>query len=239
MPYLLLAPPHWLRFSAEEAVVATILVVSGMAIGHISTVQDSFTSLFEKPTPLQPDSGPKRRKPFEVPQIFLPIYLPLLLIVAAISVPVTYLRNWRVRRSERKFREQMRDAGRLMTWDEFELALIERHGTTIEELLSIKGPVRLWWTPEDVRSISPTKCPDQTQAQAFWFERQPSELQSYFEWCFAEFTNPRFGGARLVQFPERKGMPEAKRKEFTAKLAEAAAEAVPACSFRAVRGKRI
>jgi hypothetical protein len=52
----------------------------------------------------------------------------------------------------------MSAAGRSMSWREFEMVLEKRQGTIIGECLSEKGPCRLWWTPENVRAVSPHKC---------------------------------------------------------------------------------
>ena len=197
-------------------------------------MEHSFITLFKgpskQPTAARPGKS-KRGRSYEIPAIFAPIYLPLLIIAAVLSIPWTYVQRLKQRHRERKFAEQMRKDGRIMAWDEFESALKERRGTTISEVLGIKGPFRIWWTPEDVRAISPSLCPNEGQV---WTELQSAEFRPFFDWCYAQFTNPNSGRARLVQIPETRLVPEGTRREIRAKLAGA----IPTCSFRARRERR-
>jgi hypothetical protein len=93
---------------------------------------------------------PARRKPLKVPIIFAPIYIPLLFLAGALSIPWTYIQKSKQRRQERRFAEQMKKAGRLMQWQEFKQAEANGTGTAIGEYLSMKGPFRLWWTRDDI-----------------------------------------------------------------------------------------
>ena len=193
----------------------------------ISFVDDSFTTLFNK-APTRggaPADKPKRGRPYKVPIIFLPIYLPLLLIAAAISIPWTRIHRLRQHRAEGKFAEQMNTAGRLMKWKDFELAIESGDGTIIGEYLSTKGPFRLWWTPEDIPALSPYRC--DREHHMGWPE---PEFQPFFQWCYAQFTNPQSGRAQLVR------VPETERKELKRKLA--GARFVSTCSFPSLRSGR-
>jgi hypothetical protein len=59
--------------------------------------------------------------------------------------------------------------------------------------LSLKGPVRLWWTSDDVPAVSPHPC---------LFEEAPDSLESinseFDAWCRSRYTNPQSGVAQLV-----------------------------------------
>lgn len=145
----------------------------------------------------------KARKPFKVPMLFAPIYIPLLFIGAAISIPWSYVYKLRRRRDEEKFVEEMNAVGRLMTWDEFQAVTQTGRGTVIGEYLSTKGPFRVWWTPEDIPAVSPHKW-----NRGHHWAWPEAEFSPFFQWCHERYTNPRSGVARLVRIPEeeRKGL---------------------------------
>jgi hypothetical protein len=80
-----------------------------------------------------------RRKPFTVPAIFAPIFVPLLFLAWALSFPWAHILKLAERRQERRSAEQMKKAGRLMQWQEFKQAVANGTGTAIGEYLSTKG----------------------------------------------------------------------------------------------------
>jgi hypothetical protein len=140
---------------------------------------------------------PARRKPFKVPGIFAQIFIPLLFIVGAISIPWVYVQKSRQRRRERRFADQMKKAGRLMQWREFKQAIANSTGTAIGEYLSMKGPFRLWWTLDDIPATSPHEW-----KREHHFALIEAEFLPFFQWCYARYTSPRFGLAQLVPIPE-------------------------------------
>jgi hypothetical protein len=165
-----------------------------------------------------------RKKPIKVPIVFAPIYIPLMFLAAAISIPWTYVQRAAQRRQERIFTEQMKKAGRLMRWQEFKQAEASGMGTAIGEYLSMKGPFRLWWTPEDV----PATSPHEWNRQHHIAYMQP-EFLPFFEWCYSRYTNPHSGVARLVSVPEEE------RNQLKAVLTST--RFISTCSFRSVRDK--
>jgi hypothetical protein len=169
---------------------------------------------------------PPRRKPFKVSILFAPIFVPLLFLAAAISIPWTYIHKLKQRRQERKFVEQMKKASRHMSWEEFKQAIGNGEGTAIGEHLSIKGPFRVWWTPEDVPATSPHKWKPEQEQNGAWME---PEFRPFSEWCYARFTNPQSGRAWLVPISEKQ------RKQLRAMLTNA--RFVSTCAFRSVREK--
>lgn len=174
-----------------------------------------------EPSP-SPARQPPRRKPFKVPVVFAPIYIPLLFLAGAASIPWGYIQKSVQRRQERIFADQMKKAGRLIEWQEFKHAEANGEGTVIGEYLSMKGPFRLWWTPEDVVTASPHKC--KREQHFAWAE---PEFLPFFEWCYARYTNPQTGVARLVP------VPESERIQLKAMLTST--RFVSTCSFRSLR----
>lgn len=183
------------------------------------------TTLLQTPSndPMQTPTDPTRRKPSKVWILFSPIYVPLLFVVGAMSIPWGYVQKQRQRRQERQFAMQMELSGRMMTWEAFESALESGLGTTIAESLSMKGPFRIWWTPEDIPVISPHNC----NPQRYFAFPEPG-FALFFDWCRARFTDPRSGQARLVLVP---------KEEKALKTKMASARFVSICSF-SMNGKK-
>jgi hypothetical protein len=169
---------------------------------------------------------PARRKPFEVPIVFAPIYIPLFFIVGALSIPWTYFQKSRQRNQEKKFAEQMKKTGRLMRWEEFQRTEPNGEGTAIGEYLSMKGPFRLWWTPDDI----PATCPHNWNREKHFAWMEP-EFLPFFQWCYARYTNPQTGSAHLVLVPDEV---RARSKAMLAMLTSR--RFVSTCSFPSVRG---
>jgi len=161
-------------------------------------MEDSFTTLFKKlPNgPAEPHSERKRKRGYDVPIVFLPIYLPLLFIAAAVSIPWSMIRRVVVRRRERRFSEQMAALGRTTPWEDFDRSLNEKRGTSIGEYLSWKGPCRLWWTPDDLPNLSPHKCA--IGDHYAWLE---PEFRPFSDWVREQYTDSETGTASLVLVP--------------------------------------
>ena len=188
---------------------------------HNPAVEDSLIHLFEnKPIrQREPDHIPKKRKGVTIPLPFSLLFVPLLLIAAAISLPFAYLMRFLQRRSERRFAGAMLASNRAMTWEDFEAANRENRGTAIGEALSRKGPFRLWWTPDDVPAVCPHK-PDRPRNFAVW----EAEFAPFFRWCRTIYTDPDAGSAKLVI------VPDAQRTQVANKLE--GVRYVSTCSFK-------
>jgi hypothetical protein len=118
--------------------------------------------------------------------------VPVLFAGACVAIPYTLGTRWLRHHGERKLRLLMKSRGRLMTWPEFVRVLHERGGTCIEEKFTAKGPVRFWWTPEDVRRESPHEI-------ANWFTmRKGRQYEPFVHWCRARYTSADAGSAMLV-----------------------------------------
>jgi len=121
--------------------------------------------------------------------------LPVLFVGACLAVPYTWGTRWLRLHSEHKLRLLMKSQGRLMTWPEFVRAMHEQGGTCIEEKFTAKGPVRFWWTPEDVHAQSPHEIID-------WFTmRKGRKFEPFVHWCRARYTSVDAGSAMLVDTP--------------------------------------
>jgi hypothetical protein len=138
-----------------------------------------------------------KRIPFPFSLLLTAVFFPLLYTGAAVSIPVKYVRRRIVQRSERRFKEQMTASGRYVALAEARASLIRGEGTLIGEYVTAKGPFRLWWTPENIVTISPFPCC--VEERPWCCEQDYSE---FFSWCASRFTSADSGEARLVGIPE-------------------------------------
>lgn len=136
------------------------------------------------------------------------LMLPFLFVGACFAAPYVLAMRWRQQHREDRLKKRMKSQGRFIGWAEFQRGMRESGGTCIEERFSAKGPVRFWWTPENVRSESPHEIID-------WFTmRKGGRYVPFVQWCRERYTSPDGGSAILV---ETWGVP---KKEIYALWAE-------------------
>jgi hypothetical protein len=120
------------------------------------------------------------------------VMIPVLLIGACFAIPYIFILRWMRHLREHSFNRRMRSSGRLITWADFLCAMRGSGGTCIEERFSPKGPVRFWWTPENVYGESPHEIID-------WFTmRKGGRFEPFIRWCRARYTSADGGSAVLV-----------------------------------------
>jgi len=120
------------------------------------------------------------------------LLVPVFAIVALLAIPYIFLLRWTRQHREHSFRMRMKSRGRLMTWSEFLRLMRGEGGTCIEERFSPKGPVRFWWTPENVQGESPYPIID-------WFTmRKGRQAEPFIRWCRERYTGAKAGKAVLV-----------------------------------------
>ncbi len=120
------------------------------------------------------------------------VLIPVLLLGACFAFPYAFALRWMRQRRERKFKLLMKSQGRLIPWPELARQLRIAGGTCIEEKFSPKGPVRFWWTPEDVLKESPYEIID-------WFTmRKGRKGEQFIHWCRTRYTSADTGSGVLV-----------------------------------------
>lgn len=120
------------------------------------------------------------------------LMIPVILVSACLALPFSFVMRWLRKHREHRFRMQMKSRGRLKPWPELVRELRETGGTCIEEKFSPKGPVRFWWTREDVYRESPYEIID-------WFTmRKGLKGVPFVHWCRERYTNAEMGSAVLV-----------------------------------------
>jgi hypothetical protein len=167
------------------------------------------------PTPTaEPQTTTKRRSSLNV--LLELALIPVVVGVAAVAIPLSFVPRWLQKHREGSFRALLKSRGRLINWQEFLRSMRDSGGTCIEEKFSPKGPVRFWWTPENVASESPYEIID-------WFTmRKGRRGQSFVQWCRERYTNADTGVAVLV---DAAFVP---RREIYALWAECRSESGPA-----------
>jgi hypothetical protein len=118
--------------------------------------------------------------------------IPVLVAGACVALPYHIGAHWVRQHREHRFRMLMKSQRRLIGWHEFLRLMRELGGTCIEEKFSAKGPVRFWWTPEDVYAESPFEIID-------WFTmRKGRRSTAFVGWCRERYTSADRGSALLV-----------------------------------------
>jgi hypothetical protein len=120
------------------------------------------------------------------------LLIPVFAIVACLTFPYMFILRWLRQHQEHSFRMKMKSSGRLIPWQEFLRSMHESGGTCIEERFSPKGPVRFWWTQENVYGESPYPIID-------WFNmRKGRQAEPFIRWCRERYTGSAAGNAVLV-----------------------------------------
>jgi hypothetical protein len=138
------------------------------------------------------ESPIERKQPSRFVETILGILMiPLLAIGACLVIPCIFILRWIRYLGEHSFSKRMRSRGRLIPWAEFLRTMRGAGGTCIEERFSPKGPVRFWWTPEDVYRESPHEIID-------WFTmRKGGRFEPSHSFAgAASVTRARTGAAR-------------------------------------------
>jgi hypothetical protein len=132
------------------------------------------------------------RNPREIGLPWSLLMIPALLLAGAVSVPFSLVGGRIQRRRELAFRKLIQTRGRAIEWATFARAAAENRGTLLIERHSLKGPVRWWWTSENVYEICPHPMVDwMTMANEPGF-------RSTSEWFRQRYTDPEQGRALLV-----------------------------------------
>jgi hypothetical protein len=106
----------------------------------------------------------------------------------------------RQERAEKEVRSRLVAAGRFMSWNEVENRLKSGEGTLIFQLCSPKGPLRDWWTEDDLITPAPFPLPT-SMTETVKMKSQP--LLDYANACFARYVAVEGGTAKLTEVPRR------------------------------------
>jgi len=134
----------------------------------------------------------KSRKSISIPSPFGLIFVPLLLVLGGLSIPITAIKRQVNRSRHNRLLSDMRRQSRVVTLSEIQERVNKDGGTLIVERKFPKGPVRRWWTPEDIFALSPYPLGSPINA----FEDSP--FIDAAEWCRERYTDVQHGSAALI-----------------------------------------
>src|SRR5262249_5170874 len=128
-------------------------------------------------------------------------FIPIILFFWTLAIPLSllaalYSAAGFVKRSERRFQQRMRDAGRFVEWSEIEKRLAEYPSTLIIQGPGMQSPA-CWWTEDNIPATSPLPVPQFREALGHgrgW--RDPFTVWSWFT-----YLSDQHGTARLTQPP--------------------------------------
>ena len=135
---------------------------------------------------------PGKKQPSTASNVVLGVaMMPVLLAGAGLVISSASVLRWKRRHQERSLRAAMKAQGRVLIWADFLEKMRALGGTCIEERFSPKGPVRFWWTRDDVSAESPHRIID-------WFTMHKGGAATPFvHWCREHYTGAG-GRAMLV-----------------------------------------
>jgi hypothetical protein len=120
--------------------------------------------------------------------------LPLLLILALLSIPYGIVYGICMASRERRLFRRLTSARRTLPWTEVAQHLRAGSGTLIIEQ-GLKQRSRLWWTPDDISSLAPLQVPEFDEIDFL-----PSDIPKPFvSWCYERYLSPVTGTAALTR----------------------------------------
>lgn len=148
--------------------------------------------------------------------IMMPLFFVFLLVMAVVSIPVELVYRLRLNRQEKQLRPRLAAVGRVMEWTEVEAKLKAGEGTLIVEHCSPKGPIREWWTGDDLAGQAPVPLPASLKSPPE--EGQLQQLHEYAKTCAARYVVIEGGTARLTEVPVPLGRQFDPRKYVTVNM---------------------
>lgn len=121
------------------------------------------------------------------------LLLPLLFVAAAFSIPYGLIAMTLYRVREKRFAKRMAERGRIINFESFLQSSESGQGTVICEWKSkFKGPIRLWWTGDDLFADTPFPIVDREELPL------KTNEQPFTRWCFDKYIDPSKGKALLL-----------------------------------------
>ena len=137
------------------------------------------------------------------------LLFPILLIGGTLSIPIALAMRNSDRARERRFAKQMRSANRTISQESLAKQIHTGAGTLIREWKRMfKGPVRWWWTSDDLYKECPHAAVDHL---TLW---QDDGYRAFIEWCWSHYTSPASGKAFLVQLPHSRGRSSSTSRKY-------------------------
>jgi hypothetical protein len=128
-----------------------------------------------------------------------PLMAVVFFVAAVVSVPIEFFYRIRQQHAERSLRAKLAAVGRFMPWTEVESKLRAGEGTLLVEHRGLKGPIREWWTEEDLIGSAPLPLP--ASLQSTLEQGQQLALSEFARTCMRKLADVQSGFARLTTIP--------------------------------------
>ena len=117
-----------------------------------------------------------------------------LFVAAVLSIPYLFIAGLFLATRERRLFQRLQSRQRTLPWSDVEQHLRAGEGTLIIEQAQ-KQSLRLWWTPDDVPSLSPVPIPAFDDLDLLCLDPP----QPFVMWCFERYFLSPGGSAFLTR----------------------------------------
>jgi hypothetical protein len=147
-----------------------------------------------------------------------PLIFAVLLIATIVSVPLEFIYRLQQNRREKDMCARLVSEGRFVQWSDVETHLQNGTGTLIVQHRSPKGPVRDWWTADDIIGNAPLLLPAALAEMPA--ETDLELLQTYASQCCERYLDEENGSAKLTEVPVLRSVAIDPRKYTTVHLGD-------------------
>jgi hypothetical protein len=114
-------------------------------------------------------------------------------------IALDFLARILIYRDEVRLRRKLELSGRFIAWPEIEARFAAGTGTLIVEHRSPKGPIREWWTEEDLIGAAPVPLP--VSIKSLPNDEHVEAHKEYSNLCCTQYVDVAGGSAKATAFP--------------------------------------
>ncbi|HKB41650.1 MAG TPA: hypothetical protein VKD72_34820 [Gemmataceae bacterium] len=126
--------------------------------------------------------------------LLMPLFLVLLLLMVVVSVPIELGRQLVMYRREKQLPKRLAEHGHFLDWPDLKRRLEAGEGTLIVEHCALHGPIREWWTEDDVIASAPAALPKSIRSLGDELE----VLRDFSRTCAGKYVDLASGTAKLT-----------------------------------------
>jgi hypothetical protein len=129
--------------------------------------------------------------PFVLPGVLFVLFFGAVIVLAAF--PFILVSDFKRQRETKRHRLEMVSQGRFVRWEEVLQRSNGSHGTLIIETANKMG-LRVWWTSDNVRHLTPYPIP--VEEEELWFPEAPH--RNFVRWLHAQYIDTAEGRGFLT-----------------------------------------
>jgi hypothetical protein len=123
----------------------------------------------------------------------------LALGVFVLFIVLDFLARILIYREEKRLRHKLGLVGRFIPWADVEAKFSAGTGTLIVEHRGPKGPIREWWTEDDLIAASPVSLPESLKSPPN--EEVVEPHKQYSKQCATRYVDLEAGSAKATELP--------------------------------------